>query len=787
MKLNSSLTLKSMSVVALTATLTWLISDHFESQAVNETFTKKLKAQLSEKAREHRTRFDQYIKSHNDAVALLASNSAATRHITRLPDNCSARQHKESPPWLPKPGLMRRFIKPRMVFLLNNQRQVCEYFSPADPVPSQLLRPDEMLLVLSRQQSFITSFNNQPYLVTSEPVRSGSGQQRAMMLLASPVDGRFLAGSQAPSTGHDIIALLSGSSDDIIVSSHEDMLPAGTTLKLASKNYFVTGLGFFDYGASDVTIRFASLLPNAEVTELTDSIMSSAHRSRAMTALIYVVTFGLMIIWIVKRIESLTQRVVDFSVAMDVDDTEDTKHGDPIDILHDRFASLALKIARETEALEYQALHDPLTDLPNRKLLIGSIEREIFRSKRYKTPFALLMIDLDRFKDINDTLGHHMGDFILQQAAERLTELLRHSDLVARLGGDEFGILLPETAQKDAISTAEKICAAFEKPFILDEYNLTVGVSIGIAEYPDHGQDEIILLQRADVAMYMAKRRGGGHALYDPRRDEYSHDRLSLMTEMRDALQNNSLELYYQPIINTRNYELVCAEALLRWGHQRWEDVGPETFIPLAEHTGLIQPLTDWIVRRAVSQCASWQDHGLDIGISINISVHNLHDTALTDKLLQALEANNVSPGKVHIELTESAIMTDPMYAQKTLGELFERGVQISIDDFGTGYSSLSYLKQLPVSHIKVDRSFVRDMDRDDNDAMIVRATIDLAHNLGLKVIAEGVENMETLDLLGILGCDLAQGYRIGKPMPADAFIEWCDTYKQQFAGRGVI
>lgn len=769
-------------ITGLAGLFTWTVSDLIEGKALSNIFQTKLTERLSHKAREQRTRFDQHIKAHHDAVKLFVASQAIAENRNKLKPGCKIIKHTSPPPWLPKPGLMRRFVKPRYAFLLNTENKVCEYYVPDTRPVDALLAPDNMLLLLSQNQSFITSINGKPCLLASEPITDNRNRKVGLLMLASPLDANFLVASQAPSTGNEIIALLAGDSDNIVVSSHPETVRPGSSLASLEDRFLVTGLGFFDYGASDITIKFASLLSTDEVNQLTDAVMKTAHQTRAITAVGFIVVFSILILWIVKRIEKLTKRVMDFSQSMAVDENNEPLSGDPIDILNSKFASLAKTIARETEELEFQALHDTLTNLPNRKLLMSAVEREIKRSKRNNKTFGLLMIDLDRFKDINDTLGHHMGDYILQQAAERLTVRLRDTDVVARLGGDEFGILLPETSQTDAFRIAKKIEKAFDKPFVLDEYNLNIGISIGIAEYPEHGQDENVLLQRADVAMYNAKRRGGGSAMYDPQSDEYSHDRLSLMNEMREALKTDELELHYQPIIDIQTNKPVCVESLLRWHHEQWEFISPETLIPLAEHTGLIQPLTDWVLEKAISQCAEWRQAGLEMCVAINMSAHNLHDSRMLSRITTLLDTYNVKPSQLHIELTESAIMTDPVHAKKTLRELYNMGMQVAIDDFGTGYSSLSYIKQLSVSHIKIDRSFVRNMDHDDDDAMIVRATIDLAHNLGLQVIAEGVENEDVLQLLNILGCDMAQGYYIGRPMTADQFSTWLGSFSKTTA-----
>jgi len=432
------------------------------------------------------------------------------------------------------------------------------------------------------------------------------------------------------------------------------------------------------------------------------------------------------------------------------------------------------ELAAANEELEHQALHDSLTDLPNRVLLLDRLNQAILTNQRSDTKLALFMIDLDRFKEINDTLGHHYGDIILQQVANRMREVLHQSSTVARLGGDEFAILLPAIeGKKEPANIATAIIHAIDQPFVLEEQAFHVGASIGVALFPEHGADTSTLMRHADIAMYVTKNNNGDYTFYDSSLDQHSRDRLALTTELRHAIDHDELRLHYQPKIDFKTGNVTEVEALVRWEHPRFGLMTPDHFISLSEHTGLIRPLTLWVIREALNTCHQWHAMGQKLKVAVNLSTHNLHDPQLTKHIQQACKECGVDTSYLVLEITESAVMSDPISAMKILGELSDMGINLSIDDFGTGYSSLSYLKQLPMDEIKIDKSFVMDMINDKDDYIIVRATIDLAHNMGRKVIAEGVESPEIWDALDRMGCDMAQGNYISIPRSADDFALW--------------
>lgn len=433
------------------------------------------------------------------------------------------------------------------------------------------------------------------------------------------------------------------------------------------------------------------------------------------------------------------------------------------------------KLRTQTEALEVQVLHgstyDRLTDLPNRMLFHDRVEQAINSAKRNQEIMALLVLDMDDFKEINNTLGHFSGDMLLKQVASRLRASVREIDTVARLGADEFAILLSEIKHKDdALHVAHKLFQTMEREFILGGMNLNMLMSIGIVYFPEHGDDVDSLQQKAEVALYLAKQtKGFSIEVYSPEQDQHSTRRLSLLGELRNAIENGGLLLHYQPKVDISSHRIVAVESLVRWQHPEHGMLPPDEFISLAERTGLIRPLTYWVLAEALKQCAAWQTHGFSIDVAVNVPVSVLLDTTFSGKLEALLKQHHLAAKRLVVEITESSLMEDQEYALQLLSHLSNIGVRISIDDFGTGYSSLAYLRRLPVSEIKIDQSFVMGMLGNDNDAVIVRATIGLAHNLGMTVIAEGVAEGAILKKLAIWGCDLAQGHHISPPVDGKA------------------
>ncbi|MBU6422964.1 MAG: EAL domain-containing protein [Chloroflexi bacterium] len=420
--------------------------------------------------------------------------------------------------------------------------------------------------------------------------------------------------------------------------------------------------------------------------------------------------------------------------------------------------------------LQVQALNDPLTSLPNRLLFQDRLRQQVYFSSRQEARFAVFVMDLDGFKEVNDTFGHQTGDRLLVTVGERLRTTLRESDTVARFGGDEFALLVPTAdSEEKAVTAARRIQKALEAPFGLDGFLLNVEASIGITMFPEHGEDPQTLVKRADAAMYVAKRTKSGAAIYQPSEELEARDRLILMGEFRQAIERDELVLHYQPEVEPRSGEVLTVEALVRWRHPTRGVLSPDQFIPFAEQTGLIRPLTNHVIERAIRQVRAWRNGaGQPLRVAINLSARDFQDPELAAHIGATLRRYEMPPEQLKLEITETVVMADAARSLSTLSALREMGIQLSIDDFGTGYSSLSYLKRLPVDEIKIDRSFVTDIVADNGARAIVRATIDLAHSLDRTVVAEGVEDQATMAALAGYGCDAVQGYYFTKPVAAD-------------------
>ncbi|WP_059752013.1 putative bifunctional diguanylate cyclase/phosphodiesterase [Thiobacillus denitrificans] len=431
------------------------------------------------------------------------------------------------------------------------------------------------------------------------------------------------------------------------------------------------------------------------------------------------------------------------------------------------------RATHQARQLAAQAMYDPLTGLANRSLLHDRLEHEIERSKRAYTSFGVVLMDLDRFKEVNDTLGHEVGDKLLREVGRRFKEAVRAEDTVARLGGDEYVVLVHDLDREGIPAIANKLLAALDKPFHWQNQSIDLGASLGVSLYPSQCRDASELLRCADIAMYVAKRAGKGYAVYAPDQVHTNRHDLSLKSELRAAIQADQLCLYYQPQIDHHNQRVIGVEALVRWNHPQRGFLAPDQFIPLAEDAGLIGPLTHWVLRAALTQLVTLQRQGHVLTMAVNLSARNLHDMELPASISALLAEHGIAPQNLILEITESAVMANPSDGLAILTELDRMGVTLAIDDFGTGYSSLAYLKGLPVDELKIDKSFVKDMAENENDAVIVRSTIDLAHNLGLKVTAEGVETQDAWYILDMLGCDCSQGYFMGRPMPVEKLEAW--------------
>ncbi|MBA2393282.1 MAG: EAL domain-containing protein [Ktedonobacteraceae bacterium] len=426
---------------------------------------------------------------------------------------------------------------------------------------------------------------------------------------------------------------------------------------------------------------------------------------------------------------------------------------------------------RVEQALRHQACYDFVTGLPNQILLRERVTQELQTQER--TNLALLLLDLDHFQEVNDTFGHQQGDLILQQVGQRLCHAVDASATVGRIGGDEFVILLPGADEENVREAMVSIYHVFDLPFLIEEFPMHIEASIGIALSSTHETDFSTLFRQADVAMYIAKRKHSGYIFYQPELDPYTPRRLGLLGALRAAIADNELALYYQPQIDLQTGIIHSVEALIRWNHPDYGCVPPDQFIPLAEQTGLIQPLSIWVLEEAIRQCANWLQRGIQLTISVNLSTHNLHEADLPTRIARLLTHYALPARYLCVEVTESAVMTDIGQAVEILNQISEMGIKIAIDDFGTGYSSLAYLKHLPVNELKIDRFFVKQMITDPIDATIVQSTVKMARDLGLKVVAEGVENQETSNLLADYACDCGQGYFWSRPVPALELELW--------------
>jgi diguanylate cyclase (GGDEF)-like protein/PAS domain S-box-containing protein len=426
------------------------------------------------------------------------------------------------------------------------------------------------------------------------------------------------------------------------------------------------------------------------------------------------------------------------------------------------------------QELQRQTLHDQLTGLPNRILLLDRLEQGIRAARRLSTPLALLVMDLDRFRQVNDSLGHEAGDALLRETAERVPDELRDTDTFARLGADEFAIVLPGSDQEGAERVARKVVAALQRPFEVAGGALEVSTSIGIALWPRHGEDGQTLLRRAEIAMYSAKHIAEGFTVYaEEAADEEGSNQLALMAELRHGLSHDEVTVMYQPIITMESHAVTRVESLARWRHRQRGLVPPAEFIPLAERSGLVRSLFEQVLVTTLRQCQTWQMLGLPLQGAVNLSMRNLLDPELVPTVSAAIERTGTRPELVGLEITESMLMADPPRAMRAVEGLRALGVQLAIDDFGVGYSSLAYLQRLPVYAVKIDRSFVSRMTRDRSSESIVKLIIDLGHTLGMKVVAEGIEDRATWDALAELRCDAAQGFYIAKPMVAKAIPSW--------------
>ena len=434
------------------------------------------------------------------------------------------------------------------------------------------------------------------------------------------------------------------------------------------------------------------------------------------------------------------------------------------------------RLTTANEDLRKLAVHDPLTGLPNRTLIMDRLQQGVLGAKRNTEHLALLMIDLDQFKIVNDTLGHLVGDHLLTCVGQRFQRTLREVDTLGRLGGDEFAVVVPETDLESIALVASKLQSVLQTPVTVEGNSFSIGASIGIALYPEHGEDPATLLRHADKAMYVAKRNKDDYAFYCNEFDEQNPGSLALISDMRTAISDGTIDIALQPKFDFRSGLVTGVEALARWTHHEKGFISPVDFIPMLESTGLIKPFTLLILEKSIRECMKCRALGYDLSIAVNLSMHNLRDSNLPDQIADLLSRYRMERNVLMLEITESTIMSNPEHTMEILSKLESMGIKLSIDDFGTGYSSLSHLKKLPVHQLKIDRAFVKDVTTDNDDAVIVKSTIDLAHNLGLETVAEGIETKDVLDAIKQAGCDIAQGYLISKPLYPDDLLKFLEA-----------
>jgi diguanylate cyclase (GGDEF)-like protein len=522
----------------------------------------------------------------------------------------------------------------------------------------------------------------------------------------------------------------------------------------------------------------ASVMLARSIAEATGEYARLEHRLVLLT-IIGIIVAAVVSVLTAKRIAQPLRQLAGIARRLERGDYRAQtgfKRDDEIGALAKAFDSMRDGIAKREQEISRLAYWDPLTNLPNRAQFVLLLNEALLEAKKREQPVFVLMMDLDRFKHVNDVMGHNFGDALLRQVAGRLQLRLAeaHADAhVARLGGDEFAVLLPGSSIDAARSIAATILDALEQPLSLDDQTVDIGAGLGIAGYPLHGDDAEALLSMAEVAMYSAKQRNDGAVVYDPAIDKSSETSLSLLTELRNAIERNEFRLHVQPKMKLDTGEVVGVESLVRWAHPVRGNVFPDEFIPFAEQTGFIRVLTHWVLEQSAALCHQMAAKGIHLKVSVNLSTRDLLDQDLPNKFMEILQRHQVAPESFCLEITESAIMDDPIRAQQTLERLHAMGVDLSIDDFGTGYSSLAYLKRLPVDELKIDKSFVLNMENDIGDTKIVRSTIDLGHNMGLRVVAEGIESEAVWRLLAALGCDQGQGYFMSRPIPGDKLVDW--------------
>ena len=531
-----------------------------------------------------------------------------------------------------------------------------------------------------------------------------------------------------------------------------------------------------------------SLIQNWKIVALlqrsTEEAMRSFNPLRTTLLFLALVSLGLTIAGCIFIARNITQPVNELSlIAQKIKEGDYSQAAKSVDIKEIGTLAESINLMREAISIRENeirrlAYEDSLTGLPNRIMFNNELNRMVKIAVEEGRRFSVLILNLNRFKDINDILGHEAGDNVLKYVAKRLPGALRDSDRVACIGGDEFAVMLPMADSDHLDIVLPRLREKLERPFMVSDQVVDITFSIGIAHFPEHGIDASALLRKADIALNSAKRNRNVYEVYDNSQEASRQEHLHLLGELRSAVENDELCIYYQPKVQLSTNRTLAVETLIRWQHPARGFIPPNEFIPFAEHTGAIRLITEWVIDNALKQVRIWKTGDLNISVSINISARDLLNKDLPSQLDTAIRKHGLSPEAICLEITESALMEDPVNSQSTVLNLHKMGLEISIDDYGTGYSSLAYVKNLPVNELKIDRAFIMNMEHRENDMAIVRSTVDLGHSLGMRVVGEGVETEAQYNLLRGLGCDLAQGYFIAKPMPADEFEAWLNSKK---------
>lgn len=590
-------------------------------------------------------------------------------------------------------------------------------------------------------------------------------------------------GIQLTGTSHNPLALNGNELEQKSVEQLAAELTSDFAPLLAERTAFADG-PVLNKATETIAIRlgdaklqmFAVLQPTSDHASTAMASLRSKLTLLVIAGLLLSVQGGIML---ARTITRPVQQLANFAKDIQLGNytkTVEIEREDEIGDLAYTLNVMTQAIALREDEMMHMAYSDTLTNLPNRAMYNERLARAVDDRERQPTPFTIMMIDLDRFKFINDVLGHECGDFALRIVAKRLLSVMRKSDTVARLGGDEFGIILPTGDRRKVQDIARKVLQVLEQPISMENQQVDLGGSIGIASFPAHGREASVLLRHADVAMYEAKRSGIGYSFFDPNSDTYQQTHLSLLGDIRKAVGNGEFELFYQPKVGLKKADIPNMEVLIRWNHPERGFIPPDEFIPFAEHTGSIRLITHWVIDSAIRKAGQWHSEGRPVKISVNVSSRDLLNPNLSDIVDTALKRSGLPVEYLCLEITESALMDDPDKARAMVQTLHDMGIRLSIDDYGTGYSSLAYVANLPVDELKIDKAFVNNMLESAEDSAIVRSTIELGHYLQMVVIAEGIEEQAELARLREYGCDYVQGYMVCKPMDEATMIEWVES-----------